>query len=96
MNGMNSLIIEGKITKADDFSKVVDLETTRYYKDADGNKAEEKSIFPCVIPSSLYSLVKVGKEIRAVGRLKQYRWTSADGKLNSSIGIIAEHIEVKN
>ena len=33
--------------------------------------------------------------MRVVGRLKQNRWKSADGKMNSKISIIAEHIEFK-
>jgi single-strand DNA-binding protein len=33
--------------------------------------------------------------VRVVGRLKQDRWTDADGKPRSRIEIVAEHVEFK-
>jgi single-stranded DNA-binding protein len=36
-----------------------------------------------------------GRGVRAVGRLKQDRWTDADGKKHSHISIVAEHVEFK-
>jgi single-strand DNA-binding protein len=39
--------------------------------------------------------LKKGRGVRVVGRLKQDRWTDADGKGHSKISIVAEHVEFK-
>ena len=39
--------------------------------------------------------LKKGRGVRVVGRLKQDRWTDADGKGRSRIFIVAEHVEFK-
>ena len=39
--------------------------------------------------------LKKGRGVRVVGRLKQDRWTDADGKGHSRIEIVAEHVEFK-
>ena len=39
--------------------------------------------------------LKKGRGVRVVGRLKQDRWTDADGKGHSKIFIVAEHVEFK-
>ncbi|MBR5928182.1 MAG: single-stranded DNA-binding protein, partial [Spirochaetia bacterium] len=36
-----------------------------------------------------------GAGVRVVGRLKQDRWNSEDGKAKSRVKIVAEHIEAK-
>jgi len=36
-----------------------------------------------------------GRVVRVVGRLKQDRWTDADGKGHSKIFIVAEHVDFK-
>ena len=38
---------------------------------------------------------KKGHGIRVVGRLKQSRWQTAEGKTSSRVSIIAEHVEFK-
>ena len=39
--------------------------------------------------------LKKGRGVRVVGRLKQDRWTDADGKRHSRIEIVTEHVEFK-
>jgi single-strand DNA-binding protein len=39
--------------------------------------------------------LKKGRGVRVVGRLKQDRWTDADGKGRSKVFIVAEHVEFK-
>ncbi len=39
--------------------------------------------------------LKNGRGVRVVGRLKQDRWTDADGKGRSKIFVVAEHVEFK-
>jgi single-strand DNA-binding protein len=40
-------------------------------------------------------LQKEGRGVRVVGRLKQDRWTDADGKPHSRVLVVAEHVEFK-
>jgi len=37
--------------------------------------------------------LKKGRGVRVVGRLKQDKWTDADGKPHSRVHIVAEHVE---
>ena len=39
--------------------------------------------------------LKKGRGVRVVGRLKQDKWTDADGKPHSRVHIVAEHVEFK-
>jgi single-strand DNA-binding protein len=39
--------------------------------------------------------LKKGRGVRVVGRLKQDKWTDADGKPHSRVLIVAEHVEFK-
>jgi len=39
--------------------------------------------------------LKKGRGVRAVGCLKQDRWTDPDGKPHSRVEIVAEHVEFK-
>jgi single-strand DNA-binding protein len=41
------------------------------------------------------SLGTKGRGVRVVGRIKQDRWTDANGKAQAKIVIIAEHIEFR-
>jgi single-strand DNA-binding protein len=41
------------------------------------------------------SLGHKGRGVRVVGRLKQDRWNSADGKAHSKVSIVAEHVEFR-
>ncbi|MDR1319082.1 MAG: single-stranded DNA-binding protein, partial [Treponema sp.] len=42
-----------------------------------------------------YNLGRKGRGVRVVGRLKQDRWNSADGKTHSKVSIVAEHVEFR-
>jgi single-strand DNA-binding protein len=39
--------------------------------------------------------LKKGRDVRVVGRLKQDRWTDADGRPRSRVFIVAEHMEFR-
>jgi len=43
----------------------------------------------------VWEYLKKGRGVRVVGRLKQDRWTDADGKPHSRIFIVAEHVEFR-
>ena len=107
MNALNSLIVEGNCTQFINFGvspKGVkfgefSIATNRRYKGADGKFVDEVSFFKCVAFGKMAEvcekeLVK-GRGVRIVGYLKQSRWTDSNGKNNSSISVVCEHIEFK-
>lgn len=104
MNMLNSLILEGEVTRGlerhpdyDDF----EVETTRYYKKEDETLGEEKSTFTVEVYGAMLKYepfkrnVYEGRGVRIVGRLKQRRWKDEKGKEFSRVVVIAEHIEYK-
>jgi single-strand DNA-binding protein len=107
MNMLNSIILEGNITKVGNVVEFADskqqLEVTisveRSYKNRSGKMVDETSEFDVVTYGGpmLDMLSRKGKEgqgIRVVGRLKQIKWV-ANGKDCSRVVIVAEHIEYK-
>ena len=75
------------------------LAVNRYYKNSSGSYEEEVSYFDVESYGKLAefcaSLADKGRGIRVVGRLKQNRWKSDDGKNISRVTIIAEKVEFK-
>ena len=108
MNMLNSMIMEGNITKDVEIKTNAqglscaefEIETKRVYRKADGTQAEESSFFPVCVFGNMADFIgkngrgKAGQSLRVVGRLKQERWEQ-DGKKFSKIVVIAEHIEFK-
>jgi len=74
------------------------LASNRFYKQDTGFE-KEVSFFDVEtwsrLAESCYAKGKKGRGVRVVGRLKQDRWTGADGKPHSRITIIAEHVEFR-
>ena len=107
MNQLNSLIIEGNVTRtpvlrepAEGFKVCnIPLAVNRFYKNAKGEGVNEVSYFEVETYGKMAEFCikncDKGRGLRVVGRLKQNRWKSADGKPGSRISIIAEHIEFK-
>jgi single-strand DNA-binding protein len=106
MNMLNSIILEGDITKTGNVVQFVDgqhqLEVTiavkRQYRKRDGFIAEETSEFNVVAYGNVADLLAkkgvIGQGIRVVGRLTQVKWVE-DGRQLSKVIVIAEHIEYK-
>lgn len=106
MNMLNSIILEGKITKAGtletQFTDVPQLTCTiaveRGYKGAKGSNITEVSEFDIitygVMAKYLDDKKDIGRIIRVVGRLKQTKWLDGE-KECSRVVIVAEHIEFK-
>ena len=46
-------------------------------------------------PEETLKELQKGRGVRVVGYLKQSRWTDSNGKNNSSISVVCEHIEFK-
>ncbi|MBQ5472210.1 MAG: single-stranded DNA-binding protein [Treponema sp.] len=107
MNQLNSLIIEGNITKDAELKEPkegfkvceISVAVNRYYKNLKGEGSTEVSYFDIEAYGKTAEIAAEkctkGRGVRVVGRLKQNRWSDPDGKINSKVKIIAEHIEFK-
>ncbi len=107
MNQLNSLIIEGNVTREPEFKETanghkicnIPVAVNRFYKNTDGEGVNEVSFFNIEtfgkMAESCQKNCEKGRGIRVVGRLKQSRWTNSEGKTASRISIIAEHVEFK-
>ena len=105
-NNLNSVIVEGNLTKDADFDLTqkgtgfctFSVATNRYFK-AGEDIQQEVSYFDVEawgkLADSCRAMLQKGAGVRIVGRLKQDRWNSEDGKAKSRVKIIAEHIEAK-
>lgn len=106
MNMLNSVILEGDITKAGEIVQFADgqhqLEVTiavkRQFRNRDGFTVDETSEFNVIAYGNVADLLAkkgvIGQGIRVVGRLTQVKWV-ADGREQSAVKLIAEHIEYK-
>ncbi len=100
------MIVEGNLTKDADFDSTqkgtgfctFSVATNRYFKSGE-EVQHEVSYFDVEawgkLADSCRSLLVKGSGVRVVGRLKQDRWNSDDGKAKSRVKIVAEHIEAK-
>ncbi|MBC8452456.1 MAG: single-stranded DNA-binding protein [Spirochaetes bacterium] len=107
MNNLNSVIIEGNLTRDPEESSTpkgtpvckFTIATNRYYKNGEQQQQQEVSFFAvetwAKLASSCYSYLEKGRGVRVVGRLKQERWTGADEKKHERIVVVAEHVEFK-
>ena len=107
MNQLNSLIIEGNITRKPEEKVtangykvcIIPIAVNRFYKNIKGDGVSEVSYFDIEVfgkmAENCLEKCEIGRGSRVVGRLKQNRWKNNDGKSHSKISIIAEHIEFK-
>jgi single-strand DNA-binding protein len=106
MNNLNSIIIEGNLVR-DPLVKATPnghqlcsfaLASNRFYRQNEQTE-KEVSFFDIETWSKLAQtcgdVLKKGRGVRVVGRLKQDRWTDNAGKNQSKIKIVAEHVEFK-
>lgn len=106
MNNLNSIILEGDITKAGTLEcqftgfpqMTVTIAVERTYRGSKGNEVSEVSEFEIIAYGNVADFLAkkgvVGQGIRVVGRLTQVKW-EADGRQQSAVKVIAEHIEFK-
>ena len=105
MNQLNSIIIEGNLAQEPELTKTpsgmevcnLPIAVNRFHKNSNGEEINEVSFFDIEAWGDLAKISakkgQRGVRIRAVGRIKQNRWTGSDGKNYSRICIIADHIE---
>jgi single-strand DNA-binding protein len=106
MNNLNSILIEGNLVKDPELSYTPKgtavckfaVACNRSWKQ-DDELQKEVSYFDISCWTRLAEVcgeyLKKGRGVRVVGRLKQDRWTDADGKTHSRVHIVAEHVEFK-
>jgi single-strand DNA-binding protein len=108
MNNLNSVLVEGNLVRDPVFKTTVkgtavctfSIASNRSYKNGEaGEFVKEVSYFEVETWAKLAEAVRdhgqKGRGARVVGRLKQDRWTDADGKMHSRVAIIAEHVEFR-
>jgi single-strand DNA-binding protein len=106
MNSLNSILVEGNLVRDPAMSQTpkgtpvctFSLASSRFYR-MDNEQQKEVSFFDVEVWSKLAETcsdnLHKGRGVRVVGRLKQDRWTDADGKNHSRIKIVGEHVEFK-
>jgi single-strand DNA-binding protein len=106
MNNLNSILIEGNLVRDPLFRTTpkgtsvctFSLASNRFFKQESGLE-KEVSFFEVETWSKLaencYDKGHKGRGVRVVGRLKQDRWSGADGKARSRVTIVAEHVEFR-
>ena len=106
MNSLNSILLEGNLTR-DPETKTLpsgtqvcnfSVASNRFYKQNDALE-KEVSYFDVEawarLGQSCSDILKKGRGVRVVGRLKQDRWIDALGKSHSKVKVVAEHVEYK-
>ncbi len=106
MNDLNTLVLEGTVVENAIVEETITgsaicnffVDVERTYKKGMEDVTEvstfEVAAYGTLARALQPKLVK-GTKVRAVGRLKQHRWTDKDGKKWSKIVVVAEHIEIK-
>jgi single-strand DNA-binding protein len=106
MNNLNSILIEGNLVRDPLYRTTpkgtplctFTLASNRFFKQ-DSGLEREVSFFDveswAKLAENCYNLGRKGRGVRVVGRLKQDRWSGADGKSHSKVAIVAEHVEFK-
>lgn len=107
MNQLNSIILEGNLTKDAELREPKDgfnvctfsMGVNRWYKNKNDESVEEVSYFDVETYGKMaeYCSKKAvkGRGVRVVGRLKQNVWKDADNKTHSKVYVVAEHIEYR-
>ena len=103
---MNQIVIEGNVVRDTQVKEtprgtkvcLVSIATNRFYRDMKGAFQKEVAFFDVEawgenFSSRIARMAKKGRGLRVVGRLKQDRWKTQEGKNASKVSIIAEHID---
>ena len=106
MNSLNSVLIEGNLTRDPDLGETPKgtsvcnfaIASNRYYKQEE-ELQHEVSFFDVEVWSRLADAcaehLTKGRGVRIVGRLKQDRWQDPEGNPRSKVRIVGEHVEFK-
>lgn len=106
MNNLNSILVEGNLTRDPELTETpkgtsvcnFSVASNRFYK-RDQEMQKEVSFFDVEVWARLAETcaehLSKGRGVRVVGRLKQDRWQDKDGNPRSRIKIVGEHVEFK-
>ena len=106
MNDLNSVLVEGNLTRDPLLSKTpagmpvcnFSMGTHHLYKKNE-EQHTETSFFDVEVWSKLgencAEYLRKGRGVRVVGRLRQDRWKSGEGQPRSRVKIVAEHVEFR-
>ena len=106
MNNLNSTLIEGNLVRDAELRSTpkgtavctFQIASNRYYKQ-DSGLEKEVSFFTVEswgkLAESVGNQGRKGRGVRVVGRLKQERWQDREGKAQSKVSIVAEHVEFR-
>ncbi|NCB01119.1 MAG: single-stranded DNA-binding protein [Spirochaetia bacterium] len=108
MNNLNSILIEGNVTKDPEIFVTshgsslckFPIASNRIYRSKEQELLEETSFIiietwgPLAEHCGTYLLK--GKRVRIVGRLKQERWQNEENQMRERFVIVAEHVEFQN
>jgi single-strand DNA-binding protein len=106
MNSLNSILIEGNLTRDPVLATTprgtpvcnFSIASNRFYKQDDETQ-KEVSFFDIEVWAKLAEscgqrLTK-GRGVRVVGRLKQDRWADTEGRTHNRVKIVGEHVEFR-
>ncbi len=108
MNNLNSILIEGNVTKDPDIFVTTNgnslckfpIASNRVYRNKDQELTEETSFIIIETWGGLAehcgTYLQKGQRVRIVGRLKQERWQNEDNQHRDRFVIVAEHVEFQN
>lgn len=106
MNSLNSIILEGNLVRKPNAKftpngaavTTFTIASNRFFKE-DDKMVSEASYFDIECWGRLARTCAInldkGRGVRVVGRVKQDRWTDADGLNHSRVKIVADHVEPK-
>ncbi len=106
MNNLNSVLIEGNLTRDPELSYTgkgtavarLGVANNRWFKQ-ENELQKETSFFEVTVwghqAEVCEQYLKKGRGIRVVGRLKQDRWQDPEGNPRSKVEIVAEHVEFR-
>ena len=106
MNSLNSILVEGNLTRDPVLAATpkgtavcnFSVASNRFYR-SDDELQKEVSFFDVEVWSRLAERcgeeLQKGRGVRVVGRLKQDRWQNKEGEPRSRIKIVAEHVEFR-
>ena len=106
MNQINQILIEGNVVRDSQVKEtprgtrvcVFPIASNRFYKDAKGEYQKETIYLDVEAWGENFSthiarMATKGRGLRVVGRIKQDRWKTNEGKSASKYSLIAEHID---
>ena len=108
MNSLNSILVEGNLTRDPVFTQTpkgtpvcnFSVASNRYFRAGQEEELQKEVSFFDVevwarVAENCAEYLKKGRGVRIVGRLRQDRWTDGEGKNHSRVKIVGEHVEFR-